>query len=240
VLFWQFFGVHIVILVVAVGLVAFYTWFTSREVFHRQWVHELETQARLAAVLLPRGDGSVDDAAIGRFFERLGHLGEHRFTLILPDGRVLGDSEAEAAHMDSHKDRPEVIEAMAHGEGMSQRYSATVGKQMLYLAERVPREGPIQAIVRVSVPLRTLTREMDTSNGSWWFCSSSFWAPRWRSATAPRCASWGLFPSCRAASRASAAASCLSGWRSRRCRTSPNWPARSTRRSIGCRSISRL
>jgi len=164
VLFWQFFGVHIVILIVAVGLVACYTWFTSRDVFHRQWVRELATQAHLAAALLPHADGAVDEEDVKSFFDRLGHLGDHRFTLILPDGRVIGDSEAEPGRMDSHKDRPEVLDAIAHGEGMSQRYSATIGKQMLYLAERVPRKGPVQAIVRVSVPLRLLTREIDDSN----------------------------------------------------------------------------
>ena len=164
VLFWQFFGTHILILFAAIGLVVFYTWFTSREVFHRQWVRELATQAKLAAALLPRSDGAVDDVALRRFFERLGSADEHRFTVILPDGRVIGDSAAKVTNMDFHSDRPEVREAMVHGQGMSQRYSATVGKQMLYLAERVPREGTVQAIVRVSVPLRTMTREMDASD----------------------------------------------------------------------------
>ena len=163
-LFWQFFGTHILILFAAVGVVAFYTWFTGREVFHRQWVRELETQTKLAAALLPHADGSVDEVAVSRFFERLGHLDNHRFTLILPNGKVIGDSEADAAHMDSHSDRPEVREALANGRGMSERYSASVGKQMLYLAQRVPQEGPVQAVVRVSVPLRTLTRELDAFN----------------------------------------------------------------------------
>ena len=56
-LFWQFFGTHILILFAAVGVVAFYTWFTGREVFHRQWVRELETQTKLAAALLPHAMG---------------------------------------------------------------------------------------------------------------------------------------------------------------------------------------
>ena len=160
-LFWQFFGVHILILFVTVSFVTLYTWLTTRDVFHRQWVRELETQAQLAAALLPHGDGTVDDAAIARFIERLGAVGDDRFTLILPDGRVIGDSAADAAHMDSHRDRPEVREALAKGRGTSQRYSASVGKQMLYLAQRVPPEGPAQAVVRVSVPVRTLTRELE-------------------------------------------------------------------------------
>ena len=163
-LFWQFFGTHILILFAAVGFVSFYTWYSSRAAFHREWVRELEMQARLAAALLPQADGSVDQAATQRFFERLGQVGEHRMTLILPDGRVLMDSGADAKRMESHLDRPEVIDAIRFGQGQSQRYSSSLGKQMLYLAQRVPRKGPVQAIVRVAVPLRTLTRAMDTSD----------------------------------------------------------------------------
>ena len=163
-LFWQFFGTHILILFLAIGFVSYYTWHTSRMAFQRQWVRELEVQSRLAASLLPLGDGSVDEAAIGRFFSRLDKADEHRFTIILPDGKVLKDSDADSERMEPHNDRPEVVEAMRSGQGMSQRYSASVGKQMLYLAQAVPREGEAKAVVRVAVPMRTLTREMDEAS----------------------------------------------------------------------------
>ncbi len=163
-LFWQFFGTHTLILFVAVGFVSFYTWYSSRNAFHRESVRELEIQSRLLAALLPQADGSVDQEVAQRFFERLGQMDEHRVTVILPDGKVLMDSGLDAKRMESHKDRPEVVEALRSGQGMSQRYSASLGKQMLYLAQRVPREGPAQAVVRVAVPLRTLTREMDSTD----------------------------------------------------------------------------
>ena len=162
-LFLQFFGVHILILFLAVGLVSFYAWHASKGAFVRQWVRELEMQARLAAALLPDGEGRVETGNVERFFSRLGHSGEHRFTMILPDGKVLGDTDAESERMELHNDRPEVVEAFKSGRGMSQRYSASVGKPMLYLAQRVPQEGPAQAVVRVSVPMRTLTRELDAA-----------------------------------------------------------------------------
>lgn len=163
-LFWQFFGAHILILFVAVGAVAFYTWATSREVFHRLWVRELETEAHVVATLLTRGAGVLDEDAVKQFVARVGHADEHRFTVILPDGRVVGDTDANSSKMDPHGGRPEVRDALVHGTGMSQRYSASVGKQMLYLAQRVPREGPALAVVRVSVPVRTLTRDIDAFN----------------------------------------------------------------------------
>lgn len=162
--FWNFFGAHTLILVAAVGFVAVYTWYTSHDVFQRQWRHELKMQARLIAAILPVGEDRVDEGEIRRFFARLGNSGDHRYTLILPDGQVIGDSGADASHMDKHRDRPEIIEALEKGEGLSQRYSSSVGMQMLYLARRVPEQGPVQAIVRVAVPQRLLSQEMRAEN----------------------------------------------------------------------------
>lgn len=163
-LFAQFFGAHILILVAAVSFVALYTWLSTRDVFHRLWIRELESQAQLAVALLPQGDGVLDHDLVAKSFARLSYIGDKRFTLILPDGRVVGDSAKDASSMESHRDRPEVQEALEKGRGVSQRYSSSVGKQMLYLAVRVPRQGPAQAVVRVSVPVRTLMREMEWSN----------------------------------------------------------------------------
>lgn len=162
-LFWQFFGVHVLLLIAAVGFVAFYMWQSSRTTYRRQWLRELEMQARLAAALLPDGDGTVDEAAAERFFGRLGETDGHRFTLILPDGRVIGDTRAKASQMESHADRPEVIEAIARGCGMSQRYSYSLGQSMLYLAQRIPAEGALLAVIRVAVPAQIVTRETQAS-----------------------------------------------------------------------------
>jgi len=53
-LFWQFFGTHILILFASIGFVALYTWHASRVSFHRQWVRELEIQSRLVVALTGR------------------------------------------------------------------------------------------------------------------------------------------------------------------------------------------
>ncbi len=159
-MFWSFFGAHVVLLLLAVGAVSFYNWHISRYAFMRQWVRELEMQAKTAAALLPDASGDFGGQLATRFFERLRHHGIHRFTLILPDGRVLGDSNADIESMESHEDRPEVIEAFEKGVGIRQRYSVSLGKQMLYVAYRLPQEGAARAVIRVAVPVRFLTSEM--------------------------------------------------------------------------------
>jgi len=70
------------------------------------------------------------------------------------DGRVVGDSAETlegVAAMENHQQRPEVLEAGRRGLGRSQRYSATLKIDMLYVA--VPVRHPAIAFVRVALPL---------------------------------------------------------------------------------------
>ena len=159
-LFWQLFGVHILLLVIAVGFVAYYMWQTNQAVYRRQWLRELEAQARLAAALMTDRDGKVDEQMAHHFFESLEKADGHRFTVILADGRVIGDSETDSHQMASHLDRPEVVAAMRDGQGMSQRYSRSLDQSMLYLAQRIPLQGAPQAVIRAAVPAQILTREI--------------------------------------------------------------------------------
>ena len=166
-LFWQFFGAHIVILFLAVGFVSLYTWYEGRNTFKKQWITELEVQADLAVAMFEGADTKLktkEDCEL--FFKRLSRLDRQRFTLILPDGAVIGDTKAKVSTMDSHKSRPEVQEARKTGRGRRERYSATLGRQMLYVARRVPSgmNQPEQAVMRVSVPMTTLSKKISATN----------------------------------------------------------------------------
>jgi two-component system phosphate regulon sensor histidine kinase PhoR len=73
-----------------------------------------------------------------------------RVTIIAPDGVVLGESDEDRTQMANHSDRPEVIAALARGQGSSIRYSQTVRYDLLYTAINQDAHG----IVRVAVPLQ--------------------------------------------------------------------------------------
>ncbi|MEA5051513.1 MAG: ATP-binding protein [Oscillospiraceae bacterium] len=70
-----------------------------------------------------------------------------RVTWVAADGTVLGDTQADAAGMENHADREEIREALAEGTGSSVRYSKTLLRQTVYLAQRLG-DG---TVVRVSV-----------------------------------------------------------------------------------------
>lgn len=67
-------------------------------------------------------------------------LGNLRATLVDGDGTVLYDSEADAATLPNHNDRPEIVEARssADGTGSSERRSSTLGSVSLYRAVMLP------------------------------------------------------------------------------------------------------
>lgn len=162
-LFLQFFGLQILVLLGAIGFVAGYTWFVTQEAFKRQWVKELESQAQVLASVLPDHEGEIQQAEAERVFKRVAGTGGHRFTCIRADGVVLADTEVDALKLPTHKDRPEIQEALKKGTGFQTRYSESLGKNMLYLAQRIPAEGPAKAVIRLAVPERTILQELAVS-----------------------------------------------------------------------------
>ncbi len=71
-----------------------------------------------------------------------------RVTIIDPTGKVLADSEGDAANMENHASRPEFAQAFSGRIGSNERRSATIGVPFLYVA--VPLSG---GAVRLAYPL---------------------------------------------------------------------------------------
>lgn len=70
-----------------------------------------------------------------------------RITWIGQDGTVLYDSAADASAMENHREREEVAEALAGGEGDSERNSVTLSRRTLYHAKQLA-DG---SVLRLSV-----------------------------------------------------------------------------------------
>ncbi len=60
-----------------------------------------------------------------------------RITLILDDGSVYYDTQAEAADMDNHENRPEIASARKNGYGEAIRHSDTIDRNLFYYAIRL-------------------------------------------------------------------------------------------------------
>jgi two-component system phosphate regulon sensor histidine kinase PhoR len=135
---------------IALALVA--TDFLTRRVVEPQYMahrwRELEDKAR---VLQLSSLSSLSDPAK---LHALAEASGSRITLIARDGQVMADSAADAARMDNHAARPEVVEALAGREGKSIRQSTSTGVMRLYLAVPIP-----QGVLRLSIPLPEIQRD---------------------------------------------------------------------------------
>lgn len=148
-------------LALLIAALAATTWeaFRFLERFHRAEVSaELESAARVFAGELA---GLLEDSArADARCKALGALAEKRVTVILPDGRVIGDSDENPANMDSHADRPEVRMALAGNAGQSIRFSHTLHTGFMYVAVPVPVSGKVAGVVRVSRSLASVDRAL--------------------------------------------------------------------------------
>ena len=76
-----------------------------------------------------------------------------RVTIIALDGTVVGESHENRAEMDNHINRPEVEQALESGQGISTRYSQTLGDYLMYVAVPAIKDGRVIGIVRVALPM---------------------------------------------------------------------------------------
>lgn len=114
---------------------------------------QLQRQARLVADdarqhLAARGTAGLDGLA-----KQLGQQIQARVTIIAADGSVLGDSDHDPATMDNHATRPEVREALQTGRGLSERHSATLEEDLLYVAVPIGTEGETLGVARIALPI---------------------------------------------------------------------------------------
>ena len=159
----KFFFAALSAAIIALGVAGVLFATTMRRQIDARIEATLVAEARMAADLLARGVPRPSVQELNEEAGRLGQLIGARVTFIAPDGRVLGDSAETLeglAALENHAQRPEVVEARVQGLGRSQRYSATLKIDMLYVA--VPVQHPAIAFVRVALPLTDVRHQLRT------------------------------------------------------------------------------
>lgn len=152
-LFWKLF---LGTLLLAAVVLAVCTWLIARrtgDFIDSALVQHLRGQAYILSDLVGNRLTEENSAELDRLAKRIaaGHPSPIRLTFILADGRVLGDSVADPAEMESHAGRREVVEALRQGWGDDVHLSRTLSLRMHYLAVRVgPPDAP-QGVVRVAM-----------------------------------------------------------------------------------------
>ena len=114
----------------------------------------LVTQAGLLQdVLAPSPESAAGVPGLQARAQRYARILGGRVTVIGADGTVLAESDRDSVgEIENHADRPEVRQALAGAVGSAVRRSATVGRDLLYVAVPLERPGRPRAVLRLAVP----------------------------------------------------------------------------------------
>ena len=108
--------------------------------------------------------GSEHVESIQELCSRFGEQFDLRLTFVFPDGTVAGESQLDPGTLDNHANRPEIMEAVEQGSGISVRYSETVQQRMIYVALALQESNRFLGVLRVATSLHAATSLL----GSFW------------------------------------------------------------------------
>lgn len=133
-LFWLLLPSYWILIAVAIVAVALYAFHSMSNLYFQALENDIHTRATLLAEqILPLAEDG-DQEKIDALCKKLGRSAGTRFTVIMPDGTVAGDSDEDPTAMEYHGDRPEIRNALGGEAGMDRRYSRTLKQEMMYLA----------------------------------------------------------------------------------------------------------
>ncbi|HEY3296091.1 MAG TPA: ATP-binding protein [bacterium] len=152
-LLWKVAPPYLAITLLAVLATGWFATHSLREFFLQHTRGDLELRARLVMRDLPPTFPATEADSLQRLCLTLRDISGSRITMIGPDGRVLGDSDADPRLMENHASHPEVHTALRGEPEFDVRFSATMRQNMMYFALPVRRGTEIVGVVRAALPL---------------------------------------------------------------------------------------
>lgn len=155
-LFWQIYPSYLLITLISLLAVTWYASRSTRHLYLEQITLDLEARARLCQEQILRHTDPLDPEKVDEIVKRMGRTAATRITVILPSGKVVGDSDEDPATMDNHADRSEFIDALSGNRGTSIRHSRTLENDLMYVAVPVKRGEHTDVVIRTSIPLSAI------------------------------------------------------------------------------------
>jgi len=171
-LLWLLYPSFLLITLAALLLATWYSSHTLRRFYIKETIDDLTMKADLLQPHFANRLSRSDPAEAQEIAEEFGECLGNRITVILPDGKVIADSEEHPEKMDNHADRPEIRSALAGETGSEIRFSDTLGVDMLYVAVPVLLEPELTAgatpegktdmagVIRISLPLLSIKQTL--------------------------------------------------------------------------------
>ncbi len=154
-IFRRIFLAYAVVFLLAAAFVEMYITTAIRDSYIDNLKERLSTEINLIAKTV-----SFDKAGIDDLCRALKKDTGARVTIIVADGKVIGDSDHDSQTMENHASRTEVQQAMLLGTGSTVRHSDTLNYNFLYLAKKIVSDEK-EGFIRLAVPLRDIERSVN-------------------------------------------------------------------------------
>ena len=174
-LFWKLGFTFFALLIAVLLPIDFYAERALQSNDERTGFEQLATIARLALAHPPQvsslsSGGPEDTSKLRSWVAQMAASGA-RVTVIAESGLVLADSQSDPQTMENHAGRPEIRDAFAKGNGQSIGHSATINRDLLYYAVRLPVAGGPPAVLRFALLLETVDEELWEFRRRLWLAS---------------------------------------------------------------------
>jgi two-component system phosphate regulon sensor histidine kinase PhoR len=156
-LIWQLYLSYLLIMAIPVIVVTWYAAETFTRFYRTKMVEELTARAYLIGAQIEDHLKGPEIGNVDSLCKVLAGKTPTRFTVISPNGKVIGDSEKNPDSMENHASRPEIIAALAGRVGIAERFSVTLSEQMVYVALPAYNGKSVAAVVRTSFPVSVIT-----------------------------------------------------------------------------------
>jgi len=159
-LIWQLYPSFLLITLISVVVVIWFASSALKDFYLEQTAKDLTSKTYLIEnqvlqILLKKDLKSVDE-----FCKQAGLSSRIRITVILPSGKVAGDSDTDPTVMENHAGRPEFIEGLKGNSIISIRYSHTLKKKLMYAGIPIEANGNIIAVARTSISISSIDSEL--------------------------------------------------------------------------------
>ncbi|OUX37813.1 MAG: hypothetical protein CBE26_02495 [Kiritimatiellaceae bacterium TMED266] len=160
-LFWFLLPSYWILTAVAIIAIAIYVFQSMANLYEQTLETDIKTRALLLSDRISPLLDENEEAKINQLCQQQGEKTSTRFTIVLPDGRVIGDSNALPSEMENHGNRIEIQQALGGELGKARRTSQTLESELLYIA--VPlydATGTIRCAVRASLPITAIREQL--------------------------------------------------------------------------------
>lgn len=155
-LIWQLYLSYLLIMGIPVLFITWYASRTFKESYMARTIDDLKNKASLIGSHIEEHISRSSLADVDSLCKVLAKKVTTRFTVISPTGKVIGDSEKNPDSMENHANRTEVIAALSGKIGVSDRFSYTLQKEMIYVAAPLLCTGKVCGVVRTALTTQSI------------------------------------------------------------------------------------